>query len=62
VYNEPFLLSVEDWRPRVRQPHETNGSFTHELGTLFFIGSAHEIQFHSENKQGGRKSNFVESA
>ena len=41
----------------VRQLHETNGSFTYKLDTLFFfITSAYKIQFHSENKQGGRKS------
>ena len=41
----------------MRQPHEPNGSFTHELDTLFFITSAHKIQLHSENKQ-GKKSNL----
>ena len=43
----------------VCQPHETNGSFTHELDTLFFITSTNKTQFHSKNKQGGRKSNLM---
>ena len=50
VWNIDALASL------MRQPYETNGSFTHELDTLFFITSAHKTQFHSENKQGGRKS------
>ena len=49
VWNIDALTSL------VRQLHETNGSFTHELDTLFFIMSANKTQFHSENKQGEEK-------
>jgi len=47
---------------RVRQPHETNGSFIHELDTLFFITSAHNTQCHYENMQGEEKVIQVEDA
>ena len=46
------------WVRPWRQPYDTNGSFTHELDTLFFISSAYKAQFHFENKKGGRKSNL----
>ena len=56
------MWNIDALASLVRQPHETNGSFTQELGTLFFITSAHKTQFHAENKQGIEKVIFIRHA
>ena len=49
------MWNIDALASLVRQPHEINGSFTHELDTLFFMTSAHKTQFHSKNKRGEEK-------